>query len=372
MKRFKKIIKDILWVTLPAILFCLLIAEFVVFRFIIPACQYPLYSYDEHFKLLHFQPASSGLFTAGRLAEVRGRWRSNNFGWNSEIDYVPGIGKKRPLVAVVGDSYVEAFQVDVDRRFPALLQSLMGDDYLVYSFGISGAALSQYLHMSRYVNQVFNPQILVINVVHNDFDESLANLVRVPKFLQIAMRNGAFTEVPPTPLQHSIFTRILRLSAFFRYVDQNCGLYNLFNNISLLLNPPLKLPTYNANIDVDAVTRERELIRRGARFLVATIRAENPDKRVIIQMDGPRFDIYNNNLASSNVWWLHEIMRDACRDNRIEFLDLTEPFARHFKEFQQHFENQADWHWNKLGHEVVARALYDRLKETGALSRFTK
>lgn len=368
MQRFKNIIKNILWVTLPAILFCLVIAE-VVFRFIIPACEHPLYSYDEHFKLLHLQPASSGLFTAGKFAEVRGRWRSNNFGWNSEIDYIPGIGKERPLVAVIGDSYVEAMQVDVDRRFPALLQSLMGDDFLVYSFGISGAALSQYLHMSRYANQVFNPRILVINVVHNDFDESLANLVRVPRFLQIAMQNGAFIEVAPTPFQQGTFTRICHLSAVVRYLVQNCELYNLFDKIDLLLNPPQKLPNYNANIDVDAVARQRDLIRRGARFLVATIRAENPDKRVIIQMDGPRFDIYNNNLANSNVWWLHEIMRDACRDNRIEFLDLTEPFAGHFKVFREHFENQADWHWNKLGHEVVARALYNRLKETGVLSR---
>jgi hypothetical protein len=363
----KKFIKNVLLVTVPSLLFCLLIAEFIVFRFFIPACEPPLYSFDEQFKLLHLKPQTSGQFTAGRFAQVRGRWRSNNCGWNSEIDYVPGIGKKRPLVAVIGDSYVEAFQVDVDQRFPALLQKLMGDDSLVYSFGISGAALSQYLHISRYVNQVFHPQILVINVVHNDFDESLATLGRVPKFLQIAWQNGAFVEIPPEPFQHSTFSRICRWSAVIRYLEMNCDFYHLIKNISRQLHPPPKPPIYNANIDVEAVTRERDLIRQGIRYMVAKIRAENADKRVIIQMDGPRFDIYPNNLANSNVWWMHEILRDACRESRIEFLDLTEPFRRHFEKHRQNFENAqvGEAHWNKLGHEVVARALWDQLNGTG-------
>jgi hypothetical protein len=39
-----------------------------------------------------------------------------------------------------------------------------------------GVPLSQYLQMARYVRIHFNPDIFVINVVHNDFAESLCSV----------------------------------------------------------------------------------------------------------------------------------------------------------------------------------------------------
>ncbi len=362
----KSLAKNVLLVTVPTLLACLLFAELVVFRLLIPACEPPLYTFDLQFKLLHLKPNTSGLFTSGRFAQVQGHWRANNCGWNSASDYVTGIGSQKPLIAVIGDSYVEGFQVDVDQRFPARLQQLSGDAYPVYSFGISGAALSQYLHISRYVNQVFQPRILVINVVHNDFDESLANLGRVPRFLQIAPRDGAFVELPPEPFQNSGFLRLCRLSAVFRYLEMNLGVSQLIKNISWPWHQR-KIPLYNANIDVEALSRDRDLISRGIRYLVATIKAENADKRVIIQIDAPRLDIYTHNLAHSNIRWLHELLRDACRESGVEFLDLTDAFRRHFEAHGQYFETAwaGEGHWNRLGHEVAARALWERLQDSG-------
>ena len=95
-------------------------------------------------------------------------------GWNYPIDYYPINDKK--LIAVIGDSYIEAFQVDVDKNYPFLLREKLKNDYEVYAFGKSGAPLSQYLHISRYVNRHFDPDILIFNLVHNDFDESIQEL----------------------------------------------------------------------------------------------------------------------------------------------------------------------------------------------------
>ncbi len=81
----KRIIKNILWVTIPTLLFCFLVAEFLVFRFFIPASTQPLYRFDRQFKLVTFEPHTSGLFTAGRGAQLQSHWRANNYGWNSEM-----------------------------------------------------------------------------------------------------------------------------------------------------------------------------------------------------------------------------------------------------------------------------------------------
>jgi len=365
----RKTIKNILVVTLPTLLLLFLFSEFLIFRFIIPGSETPLYVFDDQFKLLRFQAHTSGLFTAGRLAGLRGRWRANNCGWNSEIDYAPGAGEQKPLIAIIGDSYVEALQVNLDENFISELRRLLGDDFPVYSFGISGAPLSHYVHLSRYVNQVFQPRTLIILLCHNDFHESLANLGRKPHFLQIVRENGAFREIPPTRLESSAFLRICRGSAVFRYLEQNCGVAVMVRNSLRWFNRPPQPPVYNANIDVAAVSRERDDLRAGVEYLVSRLRAENPEKRIIMMMDAPRFDIYINNVANSNIWWLHEMVQNACRDSRVEFLDLTTPFSRHFQQNQQYLHNNEDAHWNRLAHHLAARALADKLKETGALSR---
>jgi hypothetical protein len=358
-------LKNVLWITLPTLIFCWLIGE-IVFRFIVPASEQPLYCFDQQFKLVHFEPNTSGLATFGRFAEVRGRWRVNNYGWNSGVDYIPHIGEKKPLVAVIGDSYVEAMQVDFNERFPEALQRLAGDQFLVYSFGISGAPLTHYLHMNRYLNRVFNPKMVVILVVHNDFDESLARLCPNPRFLQFDHQDGSFAEISPTQFQNSSFLRILRRSAVFRYLEMNCNVSGLVRKISERWARPHNPSTYNANIDVDRVAKERDLLRQATRFALAKLRAENSGRKLIIMMDGPRFDIYLDNLAGSNVMWLHEILREACLENQVEFVDLTKPFSEYWQRFHQRLEHlPIDAHWNKTGHNVAAHALWESLKKIG-------
>ena len=50
------------------------------------------------------------------------------------------------------------------------------EKYNVYSFGFSGAPLSQYLKWAEYSINVFNSKHLVFNIVENDFDESHLNI----------------------------------------------------------------------------------------------------------------------------------------------------------------------------------------------------
>ena len=85
-------------------------------------------------------------------------------------------------MAIVGDSYIEAAMVPSDETAAARLGRAVGDKGRVYSFGASGAALSQYLAYAKYVKEVFRPDGLVVTVVGNDFDESLLRYKRAPGF----------------------------------------------------------------------------------------------------------------------------------------------------------------------------------------------
>jgi hypothetical protein len=208
--------RNILLITLPLLVVLVLIGE-VVFRFFLPACQLPAYCFDNRHGIMHLQPNRTGIFTAGPKAEERRRWRTNNYGWNSEIDYTANAGLHQKLITIIGDSYIEGFSVNVSEGLPALIRKWAGKQVAVYSLGISGAPLSQYLNMARYVNEIFKPAVLVINVVHNDFDESLAPLARKAAFLQLAYDGNGFKEIPPTPFANSFFLSFATLRSIARF-----------------------------------------------------------------------------------------------------------------------------------------------------------
>ncbi|HMC83304.1 MAG TPA: hypothetical protein VKL61_08745, partial [Candidatus Polarisedimenticolia bacterium] len=188
-RRFPSLLKNLFLLTLPGLIFTLLLLE-LFFRFVVPACEMPSVYFDPTDRILRYDTRGrkEGIATLGKWGEGRARWRINNYGWNSEIDYAPAEGPHRPLLALIGDSYIDALQVDVADNIAAQTRRALGGGYQIYSFGIGGAPLSQYLLMSRYVRRHFNPSVMVFNVVHNDFDESLVELENMPYFLELSFQ----------------------------------------------------------------------------------------------------------------------------------------------------------------------------------------
>jgi hypothetical protein len=103
-------------------------------------------------------------------------------------------------------------------------------------------------------------------------------------------------------------------------------------------------------------------------YLVGRFAQENPDKKIIFMMDGPRFDIYNRNLKHSNVIWLNHLMGDIVQAHHLEFIDLTTPFADHYYEYGECLNGEVDSHWNAVGHKVAARALFQKLQQIGIVT----
>lgn len=343
-----KTLKKILFVTLPTIFIVLIILE-VFFRTVIPASDPPRGFYYEKEKMWSFSNKKrKGICTFGRFAEIRTRWSLNNMIWNYPIDYYPKVDKK--LIAVIGDSYIEAFAVNVGENYPFLLREKLKNDYEVYAFGKSGAPLSQYLHISRYVNKHFDPDILIFNLVHNDFDESIQELYpNNYRFLQVSINeHDSITETIP----HKPLKKFINKSALVRYL-----FFNLHADILLTTKK-----NYEANINADDVKKNKALIFKSTNYLVKTIREENSDKRIIFVIDAPRSNIYKNTLNKSNVLWMNEMMRNICANNNIEYIDLTPYMLEDFQKNGKRFESDYDSHWNEYGHEFVANVLYEYLK----------
>ena len=118
--------------------------------------------------IFHFLPVNEGLrarpvddtdpvfrFTANRTATWSSGWniervnsvRVNNAGFVNDQNYETD--DRRPLLAVVGDSYVEAVMVPYAQTMQGVLAGKAAPGGRVCSFAASGAPLSQYVVWAR-------------------------------------------------------------------------------------------------------------------------------------------------------------------------------------------------------------------------------
>ena len=146
----------------------------------------------------------------------------NNFGFVSDFDYDPEA--EGPLLAVIGDSYVEAFMVPFRETCHGRLATRLGGTVRVYSFGASGAPLSQYLGYAEYARDTFRPKGLAIVVVGNDYDESLRKYEPKGGMYQFVERPDGQLLLERSDVEIGLRYRLVRTSALARYVMVNLGI----------------------------------------------------------------------------------------------------------------------------------------------------
>src|SRR5262245_36854619 len=201
-----------------SILVCLLVAE-IALRFLPVATGMWSMPVDAAQPVFRFTPDREFLFSRDWNFSIVNRGRINNDGFVNDNDY--RIDDPRPLLAVIGDSYVEAAMVPNGDTFYRRLGDQLGPRGRVYSFGASGAPLSQYLVWARYAVATYRPAGLAILVVGNDFDESRRRYgEKLGMHVYAKDGNGqlALTRIDYRP---SRFCNLIRHSALGRYLVFN-------------------------------------------------------------------------------------------------------------------------------------------------------
>nr|HQU74100.1 hypothetical protein [Calditrichia bacterium] len=102
---------------------------------------------------------------------MQNKVRVNNAGFVSDLAF--DADDPRPLLAVVGDSYVEALWVPWPESLAGRLHQALSPDYRVYAISKSGSPMSQYLVYAQFARDTYQPAALVVVIIDNDFDQSL-------------------------------------------------------------------------------------------------------------------------------------------------------------------------------------------------------
>ena len=155
--------------------------------------------------VVRYRPNEKWIYSAAWDFFIVKEVRTNNAGWVSDIDYVRDADT--PLVAFVGDSFVQGDQLPWQHSCHGRLSIRLDGQIRVYSFGHNAAPLSQHLGYAEHIRDTYRPAALVIPIIENDFDQSFRHIIKSTRhhmfFAFEELPNGELVLVPPAVAAHS-------------------------------------------------------------------------------------------------------------------------------------------------------------------------
>lgn len=203
----KKFLKEIMNICFFTILF----GEFICRLFPITADIPIKENNDGFYKLKKHQ---SGTYIKGKFPKfIRAKYNINNLGFNSSKDYYfDDFDKKK--IGIIGDSFVEGFQVDVNNSIGRQLEK-SNLNLSVYEFGLSG---NNFLNYENIYNQYDLKEFDCVFIIM-DYDDVLANSPEKQIF------NNTLK------IKESLFRVFYENFYFFKYLNFNHGIIRKLRNI---------------------------------------------------------------------------------------------------------------------------------------------
>lgn len=340
-----------------------LFLEFIVFRFILIASDMPKIEFADG--IVKYKPNQTGVYRVKN--EIKATYKINANGWNSAYDqYSVDKPIEKFRIAIIGDSYVEATEVNFNESLAERLENKLGKErFEVYRFGISGAPMSQYLHILRKEAGKYNPDLVVVILVHNDFDESYRFLrgSYASNFMKLKIdNNDSIMEIHPAQFIVPWYTTI-RNSAIWRYLAIRQKIpYNRLKDLLLGNNQK-----YQANIlTTSLISRRKNELVTNYIFKEMKEYCDNKGIKLLVIMNGVMEVVYNmidkGNSYKTGALSLNEIAKKAAQQNSVDFIDLEPILEVDFKQNHKRFTFINDGHWNEYGHEVVANVIFQYIK----------
>ncbi|OGH79037.1 MAG: hypothetical protein A3G08_00405 [Candidatus Magasanikbacteria bacterium RIFCSPLOWO2_12_FULL_47_9b] len=317
-----------------------------------------------------------------RLIPLReGVWRAENNtipirinqfgfrGWDAPREKPAGVRR----IAVLGDSYVEAFQVSPEAMFSSVLEEALQEDdptqtYDVLSFGVSGYGTAQeYLLWSNVVKE-FSPDVVIVlftsanDVRNNAF--ALEGERHKPYFISDA--NG-LQMVPPETPPENLWRRanqfFLRVSHLYRFVILHSKKLPIFQSHLVRGDIPTDYFVYECALSDewaaawDVTTQllramHDEVAQLGADFVLV-----HGTSYAQIHGDEALHAMKEQYPAMEKKCWDFEkpsaMLSELTQKNNIPYLDLLPIFKDTFEKTGQELHLLSDGHWNERGHALA-------------------
>jgi hypothetical protein len=320
---------------------------------------------QEH-PVLSFEPDDDVVYSRDWNFSVVNHFRVNRQGFVNKYDY--DADPATPVLAVIGDSYVEATMVPYEETLFGRLEqdarSRYDGDFRVYSFGASGAPLSQYLVYARHAQDNYNVQSMVFVIISNDFDESLPRYA-THKAFHVFQPDEAAGYKLVLPGEYVPVTGLLRQSAVTRYLHFHLGVSRTVARLRALAADRYEQAAYADNTAADTSDRRMQDARTAVDAFLRLLpsHADLPNQNIALVIDSPRVSLYEvqslEDLPNGYFQQIRRYLMEQALEQGYQVLDMAPHFFATHKATGVHFEWPTDAHWNGEGHKGAYEVVRD-------------
>jgi len=317
-----------------------------------------------------------------------------------EHDYKKEEGVFR--IVVLGDSFMEAYQVPLEKSFPRLLEKNLNEispkKVEVINLGVGGYGTAQeYLYLKQ-EGVKYNPDLVILaflgcNDVRNNsrllelklwrrentykvagrpfysIDDDGELILHEPDFennMKLAKRKAERFKKKTN--KRALKDRLL----FYRLLKTkinsiNANVYHRSYNLNAMLGA--YFPVYDKNwVEAWVVTKRiismtnKLSLKHGARFLLFSVPAK-------LQVEKDYFEnalsVYQKRdpYLKIDLEKPENILKSFCEENEIYFLSMLEEFREFYLEDKKLYHVFVDQHWNKEGHKLASSLITNYIIE---------
>lgn len=301
-------------------------------------------------------------------------------------------------IAVLGDSFEEALQVELDDTFQKILERAL-NEYLgservseepggfkmaeVYNFGVSGYGTDEeWLVLKEKVWQ-FKPDMVILAFTPNDIGDTYKNKLVVLDRGKLSLRepderlggNWLGKLVRRTYLYHLVIKASSGSNFAKRVVDKIrvrilgfAGDEKFFLSDAQLVQGPFEIVASQKNppdevrqgwdvVKALILDMSKQATENNSKFLVTV----NVSKMQVIPLDWEKHrDLYHLDPANSSPVEINKVLGEILSENSIDFYDPTEAAIAWYKE-KGDLHYRRDAHFNKNGHLFMGEKVADFL-----------
>lgn len=335
----------------------------------------------------------------------------NSDGWRDLEHPRPGTGGDRMRVAVLGDSFMEAYSVALEdsfhRRLAQLLEAEVGP-VEVLNFGVGGYGTVQQALLFQEIVSAYRPDLVLLGFFPNDVTDNSIELQRILFRNDFKITTRPFLDAERAPGDWRIvrvdyegarrrFEAASRMT-LGRWLGRHSALARRIR-LALEIQAPRAYPTDAGGHRGGAEAARRRMAQYGVDFCEEPepyTRAWETTRRALQRLEldvaraGGRLVVFSvPAVPSVDRRWARRIQRSFKRPElvcfeeapghrrlarvlealEVPFIELLDDFRRRVESTGERLYHDSDLHWNEAGHRLAAERVALELLARGLVGR---